>query len=156
MSPILKFTRFLLAVTLTLQSLGLAAAEQNTEVDVAQLDRIVAVVDREVITRGELQSRIKTVLQQLEKQNVALPPRDVLEKQVLERLIGDRLQLQLAAQTGLRVDDAQLDKTIERIADQNKLNMSEFREALEKDGISFRKFREDIRSEIILPRLRER
>lgn len=156
MPLILKFIRFLLAATLSLQAFGLAAADQSTEGDVAQLDRIVAVVDREVITRGELESRIKTVLQQLEKQNVALPPRDVLEKQVLERLIGDRLQLQLAAQTGLRVDDVQLDKTIERIADQNKLNMTEFREALEKDGISYRKFREDIRSEIILARLRER
>jgi len=124
--------------------------------DVSQIDRIVAVVDKDVITYGELRDRIQIVLSQLEKQGAQRPPQDVLEKQVLERLISDRLQLQLAAQTGLRVDDNQLDKTIERIAEQNKLSISEFRDALEKDGISYRKFREDMRNEIILARLRER
>lgn len=127
-----------------------------TDNSVAQLDRIVAVVDNDVITYSELQDRIRIVLGQLEKQGTSRPPQDVLEKQVLERLISDRLQLQLAAQTGLRVDDNQLDKTIERIAEQNKLSVSDFRDALEKDGINFRKFREDIRNEIIIARLRER
>jgi peptidyl-prolyl cis-trans isomerase SurA len=155
-SNLLKFTRFLLAAGFLLLASGAATADQPADGKVAQIDRIVAVVDREVITLSELQNRIKTVLKQLEQQGVASPPQDVLEKQVLERMIGDRLQLQLAAQTGLRVDDAQLDKTIERIADQNKLNMTEFRQELEKEGISFRKFREDIRNEIILARLRER
>lgn len=126
------------------------------DVEVQQLDRVVAVVDREVITYRELQNRIEIVLGQLEKQNVSRPPQEVLEKQVLERLISDRLQTQLAAQTGLRVDDNQLDKTMERIAEQNKMNVFEFRQALERDGISFRKFREDMRNEIILARLRER
>jgi peptidyl-prolyl cis-trans isomerase SurA len=124
--------------------------------EVAQLDRVVAVVDREVITYGELQDRIKIIVGQLEKQGAPRPPKDVLEKQVLERLISDRLQLQLATQTGLRVDDSQLDKTVERIAEQNKMKVSEFRGALERDGISFQKFREDIRNEILLARLRER
>jgi peptidyl-prolyl cis-trans isomerase SurA len=133
-----------------------AAPAQAAAADVSQIDRIVAVVDREVITYGELQDRIKIVLTQLDKPGTTRPPQDVVEKQVLERLITERLQLQLAAQTGLRVDDVQLDKTVERIAEQNKLSMSEFRSALEKDGVSFRKFREDIRSEIILARLRER
>ncbi len=155
-SPLLNFTSLLLAASLLLPGGNLARAEENTGNEVKQIDRIIAVVDKEVITRNELQNRIKSVLQQLEKQGVALPPQDVLDKQVLERLISDRLQLQLAAQTGLRVDDAQLDKTIERIAEQNKLNMTDFRLELEKEGISFRKFREDIRNEIILARLRER
>jgi len=124
--------------------------------DVAQLDRVVAVVDREVITYGELQDRVKIIVGQLEKQGAQRPPKDVLDKQVLERLISDRLQLQLAAQTGLRVDDSQLDKTVERIAEQNKMKVREFRDALERDGISFQKFREDIRNEILLARLRER
>ncbi|HSI94454.1 MAG TPA: peptidylprolyl isomerase, partial [Methylophilaceae bacterium] len=133
-----------------------AHAQAAVEDNVSQIDRIVAVVDTNVITYSELQDRIRIVLGQLEKQGAARPPQDVLEKQVLERLIGDRLQLQLAAQTGLRVEDNQLDKTVERIAEQNKLSIGEFRDALEKDGISFRKFREDIRNEIILARLRER
>jgi peptidyl-prolyl cis-trans isomerase SurA len=120
------------------------------------MDRIVAVVDQVVITEKELTDRIRVVSSQLEKQGTQLPPQNVLEKQVLERLINDSLQLQLAAQTGLRVDDNQLDKTIERIAEQNKLGVPEFRKALEEEGITFRKFREDIRNEIILARLRER
>ncbi|MDR2219590.1 MAG: peptidylprolyl isomerase [Methylobacillus sp.] len=124
--------------------------------DDSQIDRIVAVVNDDVITYGELQDRIQLVLGQIEKQGMERPPQDVLEKQVLERLISDRLQLQLAAQTGLRVDDAQLDKTIERIADQNKLTPEEFRDALAQGGMDFRKFREDIRNEIIIARLRDR
>src|SRR3990167_5998098 len=123
----------------------LAAAEEK----VVALDRIIAVVDSDVITRSELDDRIRLVTQQLEKQGTPLPPQEALEKQLLERMITDRLQLAHAAQTGLRVDDNQLDKTIERIAEQNKLSMGEFRSALEADNISFRKFREDIRREIL-------
>jgi len=130
----------------------LAAAEEK----VAALDRIIAVVDSDVITRSELDDRISLVTQQLVKQGTPLPPQEALEKQLLERMITDRLQLAYAAQTGLRVDDNQLDKTIERIAEQNKLSMGEFRSALEADKISFSKFREDIRREILMARLRER
>jgi peptidyl-prolyl cis-trans isomerase SurA len=129
-----------------------AMAEEN----IVALDRIIAVVDNDVITRSELDDKTLTVKRQLEKQGTPLPPSDVLEKQILERMITDRLQLQYAAQTGLRVDDNQLDKTIERIADSNKLSLSDFRTALETEGLSFRKFREDIRREILLSRLRER
>jgi peptidyl-prolyl cis-trans isomerase SurA len=131
-------------------------AEPQQVAEVTKIDRIVAVVDQAVITEKELTDRIRVVTSQLEKQGTQLPPQNVLEKQVLERLINDSLQLQLAAQTGLRVDDNQLDKTIERIAEQNKLGVPEFRKALEEEGITYRKFREDIRNEIILARLRER
>ena len=124
--------------------------------EVIKMDRIIAVVDQNVITEQELADRIKTVSAQLEKNGTELPPQNVLEKQILERLIVDSLQLQMAAQTGLKVDDTQLDKTIERIAAQNKLSPDEFKAALEKDGISIRKFREDIRTEITIARLRER
>lgn len=148
-----KWAGFLPAILLLLFSASANAAQED---NINQIDRIVAVVDKDVITYSELRDRIQIVLGQLEKQGAQRPPQDVLEKQVLERLISDRLQLQLAAQTGLRVDDSQLDKTIERIAEQNKLSINEFRDALEKDGISYRKFREDIRNEIILARLRER
>lgn len=128
----------------------------NAVSEISTMDRIVAVVDQRVITEQELNDRIKTVKAQLEKQGTALPPDNVLEKQILERLISDSLQLQFAAQTGLKIDNTQLDKTIERIAEQNKLSLEEFRLALEKDGISFQKFREDIRTEVTLARLRER
>lgn len=124
--------------------------------EVNKMDRIVAVVDQGVITEQELRDRIKSVKAQLEKQGTQLPPDDILEKQILERLISDSLQLQFAAQTGLKVDNSQLDKTLERIAEQNKLPLDEFKLALEKEGVIFDKFREDIRTEILLARLRER
>jgi peptidyl-prolyl cis-trans isomerase SurA len=129
---------------------------QALKTEVLKMDRIIAVVDQGVITEQELADRIKTVSAQLEKQGTQLPPDNVLEKQILERLIVDSLQLQLAAQTGVKVDDTQLDKTLERIAEQNKLSLDEFKTLLEKDGVSIRKFREDIRSEITIARLRER
>jgi peptidyl-prolyl cis-trans isomerase SurA len=124
--------------------------------EVVKMDRIIAVVDQNVITEQELADRIRTVSAQLEKNGTELPPQNVLEKQILERLIVDSLQLQMAAQTGIKIDNTQLDKTIERIAAQNKLNLDEFKAALEKDGISISKFREDIRNEITIARLRER
>jgi peptidyl-prolyl cis-trans isomerase SurA len=124
--------------------------------EIIKMDRIIAIVDQSVITEQELADRMRTVSTQLEKQGTELPPHDILEKQILERLIVDSLQLQLAAQTGLKVDDTQLDKTIERIASQNKMGMDEFKATLNKDGISMPKFREDIRNEITIARLRER
>ena len=131
-------------------------ADQSKQAEIVKMDRIVAIVDQVVITEKELADRIKTVTAQLEKQGTELPVPAVLEKQILERMITDRLQLQFASQTGLRVDDNQLDKTIERIAGQNKMDIPTFKKALLDDGIQFRKFREDIRNEITLARLRER
>ncbi len=120
------------------------------------VDRIVAVVNSEVITSREVAARVNTVTQQLRAQGTPLPSADALEKQVLERMIMDRLQLQLAKETALRVDDLQLDRTVARVAESNKMSLTAFRQALERDGIQFDKFREEIRSEITLSRLRER
>jgi peptidyl-prolyl cis-trans isomerase SurA len=150
----MNFNQLIRLTSIALLSLpGLALAQVS---DISKIDRIVAVVDQSVITENELEDRIRIVSGQLEKQGTQLPPHAVLEKQILERLINDRLQLQYAAQTGLRVEDNQLDKTVERIAEQNKMTVPEFREALSGEGISYRKFREDIRNEILLARLRER
>ena len=124
--------------------------------EVVKIDRIVAIVDQTVVTEQELESRIRTVTAQLQKQGTELPPENILRKQILERLISDTLQLQYAAQSGLKVDDSQLDKTIERIAEQNQLTLTEFADALAKDGVSMGKFRADIRNEITIARLRER
>lgn len=124
--------------------------------EIVKLDRIVAIVDQTVITEQELESRMRTVTAQLKKQNTELPAENVLRKQILERLISDALQLQYAAQTGLKIDDNQLNKTIERIAEQNQMSVKEFSDALSADGISMTKFRADIRSEITIARLRER
>lgn len=120
------------------------------------VDRIVAVVNSEVITSRELSDRVNTVTQQLRQRGTAPPPDDVLQRQVLERMITDRLQVQLAKETALRVDDLQLDRTVARVAEGNRMSLTEFRRALERDGIQFDKFREEIRNEIMLSRLRER
>jgi peptidyl-prolyl cis-trans isomerase SurA len=147
----------LLAVLLTtLIDIGSASAADPAGARIMQIDRVIAVVNDEVITQYELEERLKRVSQQLHQNNTPLPPLDILEKQVLERMISDRAQLQYAAQTGLRIDDNQLDRTIERIAEDNKLSMEKFRETVEKDGLVFAKFREEIRNEITLSRLRER
>ena len=121
-----------------------------------EVDRIVAVVNSEVITRADLRMRVAQVTRQLSRQGTPLPAADVLEKQVLERQIIERLQLQLAAETSLRIDDVTLDRAVGRIADSNRLSMTEFRKALEKDGLSWERFREEVRNEMLLTRVRER
>ena len=120
------------------------------------LDRIVAVVNDEVITATELGLRLRIAEQQLRRQNIALPPTDVLQRQVLERIIIDRAQVQLARETGVRVDDATVNATIARIAENNRLELPQFRARLEADGVSFARFREDVRDDIAMTRLRDR
>ncbi len=132
------------------------ASQEKAPSNVVEIDRIVAIVNDAVITRGELDEQIHTIKQQLRQQKTQLPPDAVLQKQVLERLISNQLQLQLAASTGIRVDDDVLNKAIGRIAEQNKLTITEFRGVLEKEGVSFANFREDIRNEITMTRLRQR
>jgi peptidyl-prolyl cis-trans isomerase SurA len=120
------------------------------------IDRIVAIVNSEVITQRDLTDRMTLVSAELQRQRVNAPPQDVLERQVLERIITDRVQVQFARDSGVRIDDLQLDRTLGMIADQNKLTLAEFRRALEAQGIPFDRFREDIRNEIVISRLRER
>ena len=121
-----------------------------------ELDRIVAVVNDDVIMKSELDDRIRTVTTQLRDQGTPLPPATVLQKQVLDRLILTKLQLQMANETGIRVDDETLNRTISNIAAENKVTLTQFREILEKDGYSYESFREDIRNEILISRLRQR
>ena len=133
-----------------------AAAQKPAAGRVVLLDRIIAVVNDEVITRRDLDDRIKVVLSQLRSQGTPLPAPEVLEKQVLERVIHNQVQLQYAKETGLRVEDAILEKAVNRIAEDNKISVAAMRQALEKDGVNFNKFREELRDEIIMVRLRER
>jgi peptidyl-prolyl cis-trans isomerase SurA len=151
-----KFTKILnLLILASLLNTNFAFSAPSTN-GVIKMDRIIAIVDQSVITEQELMDRIRTVTSQLEKQGTELPPQEVLEKQILERLIADSLQLQMAEQTGIKIDDTQLDKAIMRIAEQNKMDLDTFKDALQKDGVSYRKFREDIRTEITISRLKER
>lgn len=120
------------------------------------LDRIVAVVNDDVIMQSELDNRSRTVQGQLRQKGTAIPPQSVLEKQVLERLILMKLQLQLAQQTGIRVDDETLNKAINQIASNNGVSLSQFQAILERDDYDYGAFREDIRDEITLTKLRQR
>jgi peptidyl-prolyl cis-trans isomerase SurA len=120
------------------------------------VDRIVAIVNDEVITAFELQQRQDQVLGNLRRQGTPLPEIAQLRRQVLERLINDTVQAQIAKQTGLRVDDSQLDQALQRIARENNMSLEAFRAAIEKEGMSFARFRDDIRLEMLLGRLRER
>jgi peptidyl-prolyl cis-trans isomerase SurA len=123
---------------------------------ILQVDRIVAIVNDEVITQNDLSERLGVVVRNLQKQGTSLPPQETLTKQLLERMINDMVLVQLAKETGVKVDDAQLDKTLQRIAEENNLKLPEFRQLLEKDGMKWDRFRDDIRGEIMASRLRER
>ena len=130
------------------------AAESPKQVSI---DRIEVVVNDDVITRRELDDRVASVTRMLKRQKTALPDRSALERQVLERMIIELLQTQFATESGVRIDDAQLDKTIQRIAQQNRFaNVAAFRARLEQEGTNFKDFREEIRNEMITVRLRER
>ncbi|NNM82973.1 MAG: molecular chaperone SurA [Burkholderiales bacterium] len=126
--------------------------------DEAQLvNRIVAVVNDKPITQVELDDRVKAISQQIEKRGIPLPPPSVLEKQVLENMIMDKIQLEFAAEVGIKVDDEQLMKAMQKIASDNHMTLAQFKDAVEKeDGVPFDKFKEDIRGEIIKSRLRQR
>ena len=143
--------RRLLLPTLLLLSIargGLAAPEP--------LDRIVAVVNDNVITSSELADRLQLVKAQLVGQNTSLPPENVLERQVLERMVIEELQMQLARDTGVIVDDIELNNALRDIARKNGMNLIEFRKTVEQDGYQFNRLREDIRIDMTTARLRER
>jgi len=155
-TPYLRPALLPLVLALAVAGAPAALAQGQKPRPIVVLDRIVAVVNDEVVTRNDLEERVSLAFAQLRRQGTPPPPRDVLEKQLLDRIINDRVQLQYAKETGLRVDDIELDRAINRIAEENKLTLTQLRQALERDGVPFDKFREDIRNEIITVRLRER
>lgn len=120
------------------------------------VDRIVAVVNKEVITYSELNDALGAAERQLRRQGTPAPARPVLERQMLERLILDKAQLQMAREIGIRVDEQQLDRAVQRVAENNNMTLADFRRALERDGVPFDAWREDLRAQILLNRLRER
>ena len=134
----------------------LAAAPSGAALPATLVDRIVAVVNKEVITLTELADRTAVAERELQRRRIAAPERAVLERQVLERLVLDKAQLQLAVDTGLRIDELQLDRAAQRVAENNKMTLAEFRAVLERDGVAFERFRADLRQQMLLQRLRER
>ena len=143
----MKLRALILFAGVLLSTPGMAAQD---------LDRIVAVINDDVIMRTELAEKIRTVTSQMQEQKIPLPPQPILEKQVLDRLIMTKLQIQTAQNTGIRVDDETLNRTISNIAAENELNLNQFREILEGDGYGYETFRKDIRNEILISRLQQR
>lgn len=133
---------------------SVSAAEARPSVRV--VDTIAAVVNNEVITTQELEERMRLIERRMREQGAAMPPRDQLQRQLLERMIVDKAQVQLAKEIGIRVDDILLDRALTRIAEQNNLSLQEFRNQLEREGTPFNRFREEVRNDIIRQRLRER
>jgi peptidyl-prolyl cis-trans isomerase SurA len=120
------------------------------------IDSIAVVVNEDVITRNELAARVRNIEQRLKSSNTPMPEAADLQRQVLEAMIVERAQFQLAKEMGVRaVDDTQLDRAIGRIAEQQKMSVQDMRNAMEKEGVTFAAFREEIRNEITMQRLRE-
>ena len=119
-------------------------------------DYIVAVVNSEPITNNEVRSRMVRFEQQLTQQGVSMPPRPELARQVLERLISEKAQLQLAKEMGLKIDDAMLDQAELNVARQNQVDVTEFRRRVASDGVEPSQFRDDLRNQLLLTRLRDR
>jgi len=129
-----------------------ASHAQNT----VKIDSIVALVDDGIVLRSELDVAIRGIVERIRQQGGDLPPQNLLEKQVLERLILRELQLQRASQTGIRISDADIDQSLMMLAEQNQLTMMQLRQAIEADGEDFGEFRQNIGEEMMTERLRQR
>jgi peptidyl-prolyl cis-trans isomerase SurA len=140
--------------TILLTSLLLISCTVQSAVE--ELDYIVAIVNDDVITKSELENKTQEMVAQMSQARSKLPPMKIIQAQILERMIAKRLQLQAANRLGLSVDDATVTKAISNIAETNKITLLQLRETLEADGISFPLFREQLREDILINRLKQK
>ena len=136
--------------------LGAVFLGATAQAQVQSLDRVVAIVDNDVIMYSQLDQRLNEVEQTLNKRGGQLPPQDVLQQQVLERLIVENLQLQIGDRSGIRITDEELNQAMASIAQRNNLTLDQFRAALARDGLSYEQAREQIRREMVISRVRQR
>jgi peptidyl-prolyl cis-trans isomerase SurA len=132
-----------------------AKTPENTD-NAHLLDKIVAIVDDDIIMLSELNERVRSIKNRLSRQGTPLPPDDVVEKRVLDQLIIESIQLQLAYRAGIRVPDEQLTETLENIARSNQMTLAQFEAQLAMEGESYASAREQIRREVIISRLQKR
>ena len=125
----------------------------NINAKIELIDRVVAVVDSGVIMESQLNSRVEEILLRLKNDKAELPPLNLLEEQVLDRLIIEEIQLQLAERAGIKISDSELNQTLSRVSAQNNLSLDDFRIKLEEEGSSYRSFRDTIRKELIIQRV---
>ncbi|MEO8461329.1 MAG: peptidylprolyl isomerase [Dokdonella sp.] len=146
----------LLAI-LALALVALAPSAQAQSLPTEALDRIVAVVDDDVVLQSELDRAVQNVTTQYARNPEQLPPRDVLEKQVLERLVMTKLQVARADTSGIKISDAEVDQALEQIAKQNGMELAQLRQTvLQQSGMSFDQFRKSLRDDLAVQRLRQR
>ena len=143
-------------IGLLIAALIAAPLVASAQGSVVLVDRIVAVVNKDVITYSELSAAVQSAERTLRRQGTPAPERPVLERQMLERLILEKAQLQLARDSGIRVDELSIDRAVERIVQGNKMTLADFRRTLESDGVPFDAWRNDVRQQMTLARLRER
>lgn len=124
--------------------------------EVRPLNRVVAIVDNDVVMQSQLDSRLREVQQTITQRGAALPPEHVLSQQVLERLIIENIQLQIGDRSGIRITDEELNQAIGTIAQRNGMSIEQFRAALAKDGLSYTDARDQVRREMIISRVRQR
>lgn len=148
--------RTLFACLLTMAALTPGIAAEGTRSSPVLLDRVLAIVNNEVISKIELDEQVKLATRQLIRQGTPLPQQALLEKQLLERMVTNRVLQQVGRDTGVRIEDAQLERAIARLAQENKMSVEAFRNNMVEDGVDFVKFREEVRNEIVVTRLRER
>ncbi|XOV84223.1 MAG: peptidylprolyl isomerase [bacterium] len=140
--------------TLLLCVLGIATfLPADSHAVYREIEGIVAVVDDDVVLASELKNRYDQVVRQMQMQNVAMPPNDVLISQIMERLILESIQKQEAERRGIRIDDETLTRAVMSFAEGNNMSLEEFQQALAADGVSYREFREEIRTEMAITRL---
>lgn len=145
---------FLRSLILTALFVGMPAHGQSLANE--RLDRVVAVVDEEVILQSDLDRAMNNILGQYAGRTEQLPPRDVLERQVLDRIILIKVQAQRARDTGLRVSEPEIDAAISNVAQQNGMTIDQLRASLERDGFAYGEFRETMREELLLQRMQQR
>ena len=132
----------------------LLAASLQVSANLVIMDSIVAVVDEDVILQSEMQERIDTLKAQITDAS-QLPPDDVLRQQIVERLIVESLQLQMADRAGVRISDEEINEALQGVAEQNKMSVAQFRAAIEKDGISYASMRRQIEREMMIARVQQ-
>lgn len=137
-------------------SLASSAFAQAARPTAQPADYIVAVVDRELVTHSEVEQRLAATRREATQAGTKLPPEAELRKQVLEQLIEERAQLSAARESGTRVDEPELDRAVANVAAQNRLTLPELRERLARERIDFARFRNNLRDQILVERVRER
>ncbi|MCM0613452.1 peptidylprolyl isomerase [Marinobacter sediminum] len=120
------------------------------------LDQVVTIVDNDVILQTQLETRINTITERLSAQGTGLPPRQILEQRVLDQLITESIQLQMAEKMGIRISDNELNETMANIAERNGMTLAQFEQQLSAEGVSYRQAREQIRNEMLTSRVQQR